>query len=208
MCSYSSIKCCYWEKEYSNCTAPVSLCLCTCLYPHTYHRRPCPPPAYQDSPSALSNSWHSHTKLELPIALRKGDMSSRNHNPIYVCHLNYHRLSTSYFAFVVSLDSISFSTTSEAMSDLGCRHAMIDEMAALHSNGVWDLVPLPEGKTTMGCRWVNTVKIVSDGKIVRLKALFVAKEYTQIFSLDLGDTFSLAAKIASICLFRALAVIH
>jgi hypothetical protein len=36
---------------------------------------------------------------------------------------------------------------------------MIDEMAALHSNGTWDLVPLPDGKTTVGCRWVYTVKV-------------------------------------------------
>lgn len=44
---------------------------------------------------------------ELPLALRKGNRSSRNPNPIYACHLDYHRLSPSYYAFVVSLDSIS-----------------------------------------------------------------------------------------------------
>ncbi|MCI24523.1 hypothetical protein A2U01_0045707, partial [Trifolium medium] len=35
----------------------------------------------------------------------------------------------------------------EAMSDPGWRQAMVDEMSALHSNGTWDLVPLPDGKT-------------------------------------------------------------
>ena len=53
---------------------------------------------------------------------------------------------------MVSLDSVSITkTTGEAMSDPGWRQAMVDEMAALHSNGTWDLVPLPDGKTTLGC---------------------------------------------------------
>lgn len=57
---------------------------------------------------------------ELLIALRKCNQSSRNPIPIYACRLNYHRLSTSYYAFVVSLDYASIpKTTGEAMSHPG-----------------------------------------------------------------------------------------
>jgi hypothetical protein len=123
--------------------------------------------------------------------------------------LDYHRLSPSYSAFVVSLDSVSIpNTTCEAMSDPGWRQAMVDEMAALHSNGTWDLVPLPDGKTIVGYRWVYSVKVGPNGKIDRLKARLVAKGYTQIFGLDYGDTFSPVAKIASVRLFLAIAAIH
>ena len=47
---------------------------------------------------------------------------------------------------------------------------MVDEMATLHSNGTWDLVVLPSGKSTIGCRWVYTVKVGPDGQVDRLKA--------------------------------------
>nr|ABN08283.1 hypothetical protein MtrDRAFT_AC155889g9v2 [Medicago truncatula] len=169
-----------------------------------------PTPGLPDSSLAPSDSHTPHSTPELlPIAQRKGNRSSRNPNPIYACHLDYHQLSPSYYAFVVSLDSVSIpKTKGEVMSDPGWRQAMVDEMAALHSNDTWDLVPLPDGKTTVGCRWVYTVKVGSDGKIDRLKARLVAKGYTQIFVLDYGDTFSLVAKIASVRLFLAIAVIH
>ncbi|RVW95676.1 Retrovirus-related Pol polyprotein from transposon RE2 [Vitis vinifera] len=62
----------------------------------------------------------------------------------------------------------------------GWRQAMVDEMAALHSNGTWDLVVLPSGKSTVGCRWVYAVKV---------------------YGSDYGDTFSPVAKIASVACF-------
>ena len=47
---------------------------------------------------------------------------------------------------------------------------MVDEMDALHSNGTWELVSLPLGKSTIGCCWVYTVKVGPDGKVDSLKA--------------------------------------
>ncbi|PKI37794.1 hypothetical protein CRG98_041805 [Punica granatum] len=73
---------------------------------------------------------------------------------------------------------------------------MEDEMSALHTNDTWELVPLPPGKTVVGCRWVYTVKMSPSGSIDRLKARLVAKGYTQIPGLDYGDTFSLVTKVA------------
>ena len=73
---------------------------------------------------------------------------------------------------------------------------MVDEMTALHSNGTWDLVVLPSGKSTIGCHWIYTIKVGPDGQVDRLKAHLVAKGYTQVYGSDYGDTFSLVAKIA------------
>lgn len=84
---------------------------------------------------------------------------------------------------------------------------MLNEMTALHSNGTygtWDLAALPDGKTTIGCRRVNTVNVGPDGNIDRVKSRLTEKGHTQIFGLEYGGTFSPVAKIASIHLFLAI----
>ncbi|KAK2437071.1 putative mitochondrial protein [Trifolium repens] len=96
----------------------------------------------------------------------------------------------------------------EALSHPEWRQAMIDEMCALQSSGTWELVPLPPGKSLVGCRWLYTVKVGPDGKIDRFKARLVAKGYTQIFGLDYSDTFSPVAKMASIRLLLSIAAIQ
>jgi len=152
--------------------------------------------------------------LELPITMRKDIRSYRNPNPLYPFTINYDSLSPSYFSFVSSWILCLFlrlpipKTTSEAMADPDWRQAMVEEMAALHSNGTWELVSLPPNKQIVGCHWVYTVKIGPDSHIDRLKARLVAKGYTQIFCLDYGDTFSPMAKITFVRLFLAMVVIH
>ena len=139
----------------------------------------------------------------LPITLRKGNRSTSNPHPIYN-FLSYHRLSSPYSTFVSAISSISLpKDTNEALFHPGWRQAMVDEMAALHSTGTWDLVVLSFGKFPI-CRWVYTVKVGPDGQVDRLKAHLVAKGYTQVYGSDYGDTFSSVAKIASVCLLLSM----
>ena len=82
---------------------------------------------------------------------------------------------------------------------------MVEKMTVLHSTGTWDLIPLPTGKSHVGCRWVYTVKISPDGRVDRLKACLVAKGYPRIYSFDYYDTFSPIGKMTSICLLLSMA---
>ena len=85
---------------------------------------------------------------------------------------------------------------------------MVDEMIVLHSNGTWDLVPLPLGKSLVGCWWIYVVKVGPGGQIDRLKARLVAKGYTHVYGLDCGDTFSPVAKMSSMRLFLFVAIMR
>ena len=44
---------------------------------------------------------------------------------------------------------------------------MNEEMAALESNDIWELVPFPNGKKAIGCKWVYKLKQKADGNSTR-----------------------------------------
>ena len=56
---------------------------------------------------------------------------------------------------------------------------MKDEMNSMTSNGVWNLVELPNGAKSIGCKWVFKTKKDSLGNIERYKARLVAKGFTK-----------------------------
>ena len=84
---------------------------------------------------------------------------------------------------------------------------MDDEMSTLHALDAWNLVPLPPGKSIVGCRWVYTVKYSPDRQVDRLKARLVTKDFTQIFGQNYLNTFSPVAKLTSVRLPLSLATI-
>jgi hypothetical protein len=75
---------------------------------------------------------------------------------------------------------------------------MDEKLSALQKTNTWDLIPLPPGKSVVGCRWVYKFRTNSNGSIKRYKGRLVAKGYSQQYSMDYEETFALVAKIITI----------
>jgi hypothetical protein len=76
----------------------------------------------------------------------------------------------------------------------GWLEAMEDELSSMNSNGVWDLVEIPDGAKKVGCKWVYKTKYDSKGKIEWFRARLVAKDFTQREGIDYTETFSPVSK--------------
>ena len=83
---------------------------------------------------------------------------------------------------------------------------MDKEIRSIKANELWELVELPMGKKTIGCKWVYKWKVGVDGSVKKNKAHLVAKGYSQQYGLNYDETFSPVARFESLQTLLALAV--
>ena len=142
------------------------------------------PPRYnRGKPPSRHSSDHREEKTKYPIAN----------------HVSTQRLSQPLKTFVHKLSSEHIpNTVQEALGNPKWNQAIIEEMATLQKNETWELMPLPEGKKAVGCKWIFSIKYKADGTIDRYKARLVAKGYTQSYGIDYQETFSPVAKLNTV----------
>ena len=78
---------------------------------------------------------------------------------------------------------------------------MDKEYQSLMVNKTWSLVPLPTGRSAIGCRWTFKFKRGPDESIQRHKARFVAKGYSQRPGVDYLEIYSPVVKLESLRLY-------
>lgn len=123
-----------------------------------------------------------------------------------------HTLSSDYEVYLnecdydigLNEDSISYNQDKADEKSTHWLNAMKEELQSMKSNNVWELVELPDGAKTVGCKWVFKTKRNSKGNIERYKVRLVAKGYTQKEGIDYKETFSPVSKKDSFRIIVAL----
>ena len=155
-------------------------------------------------PTNSEDSSQEFFDLNLPIAMRKGVRSCTQH-PIGK-FVSYDRLSPNFRAFVAALDRTQIPRDiEEALQDPKWEAAVREEIQALKKNRTWELSNLPQGKKTVGCKWIFSIKYNADGSVNRYKARLVAKGFTQSYGIDYEETFAPVAKLNSVRVILSLA---
>jgi hypothetical protein len=70
------------------------------------------------------------------------------------------------------------------------RAACIDELESLQNKGVYSLVELPQGATSIPSMWVFAYKLRADGQIERYKSRLVAKGFAQRPGVDYNEVWA------------------
>lgn len=138
--------------------------------------------------------FKTRARIDTPSTIRA---SSRKRTP-------FKPFQFSHFAYFT--EPTTAKEAQECDESMEWKTAMDDEMQAHKLNNTWTLVDRPSGARTVKGKWVFKKKCDDKGKIIRYKARYVAKGYSQLHGVDYNDTFSPVVRHSSIRFLFAVAV--
>ncbi|KAL2231982.1 UNVERIFIED_CONTAM: Retrovirus-related Pol polyprotein from transposon TNT 1-94, partial [Sesamum indicum] len=113
-----------------------------------------------------------------------------------------------FVTYNIEDDPITFKDTMTSSEAKQWKEAFKSEMDSIISNGTWVLVDLPPGCTNIGCKWIFKRKLKPDRTIDKFKARLVAKGFKQKEGIDYFDTYSPVARLTTIRVLIALALVY
>nr|KAJ0197644.1 hypothetical protein LSAT_V11C700377180 [Lactuca sativa] len=117
-------------------------------------------------------------------------------------------ISQHQYCFNIEKDPKTFSEVMASRDVHFWKEAIQDEIDSILHNNTWVLSDLPPGCKALGCKWILKRKMKVDGTIDKYKARFVIEGFRQKEGIDFFDTYAPVARISTIRLLLALAVIH
>ncbi|KAL8088682.1 hypothetical protein AgCh_038452 [Apium graveolens] len=113
-----------------------------------------------------------------------------------------------FITYNVEDEPLTFRQAKDSSESRHWKGAVKSEIDSIISNGTWELVDLPPGCSTIGCKWIFKRKLNPDGSINKYKARLVAKGFRQMEGIDYFDTYSPVARMTTIRMLIALASVH
>ncbi|KAE9355142.1 hypothetical protein PF008_g4212 [Phytophthora fragariae] len=95
---------------------------------------------------------------------------------------------------VLERDPRNYKETMRSRQKIAWLKAIGEELKALESNGVWEVVRLPKNVRVLQTKWVFKTKLDAEGLIERLKARLVACGNEQTFGVNYSVTFAAVDK--------------
>jgi hypothetical protein len=141
---------------------------------------------------------HQAIQRDHPVNSILGDIHKRVTTRSRVAHLCEH------YSFVSSIEPYR---VEDALRDPDWVLAMQEELNNFTRNEVWHLVPRPN-QNVVAAKWVFHNKQDEHGVVTRIKALRVAKGYSQVEGLDFDETYAPVARLESICILLTYATYH
>ena len=108
-------------------------------------------------------------------------------------------------AFLIEDDPKTYQEAMKSVDATFWKDVIHNELESIMANHTWELVELPRGWKTIGCKWVFTKKLKADGSIDKFKSRLVAKWYTQKEGIDYFDTYSPVTRLTTIRILIAMA---
>ncbi|KAM3339401.1 hypothetical protein P3S68_029270 [Capsicum galapagoense] len=105
-------------------------------------------------------------------------------------------VSTSSLKSVNNDDELKVVDLNKAM--FNSKKAMEEELLALKENDTWNIVSCPSNVHLIGCKWVYSIKLHSDGTLDRYKARSVVLDNKQEYGVNYEENFALVAKMTMV----------